>query len=275
MICSASITLQTVFTSSLNTSAAFVRLSRSLSRYPTPVRKGLLPRTRKQGHRSESCRRRGCWPFCNPSFKFSSLIFVWDQDTCPGHPGHHISLTLTAASAASLVSPGMFLPGRCALCVCVWVWVYVRVCISAANARRWPQLFFLSAGAGYLPWLFPFLGHFSCLLSAALSLCPSGDLYQPRFIWCTIALRFSLFISFPPFLSDTFFSFSQSNKQLLCASLLLIILCTPRSHSSFYGDSLFFSAVCVPACRYSCFFCLVQKMYLHLLNIEKGQIVWE
>lgn len=55
---------------------------------------------------------------CNPSFKSSSSILVQHQDTCPGHPGCHISLTLMAASTASLVSPGMLAPGRGA-CMCV------------------------------------------------------------------------------------------------------------------------------------------------------------
>lgn len=65
------------------------------------------------------------WESVNLPSKFSSSILLQDQDKCPGHPGCHISLTLTAASAASLVSPGTFAPGR-GVCVCVCVCVRIN-----------------------------------------------------------------------------------------------------------------------------------------------------
>lgn len=51
-----------------------------------------------------------------------SLILVQDQDVCPGHPGCRVFLTLTVASTASLVSPGMFPPGRHVLFDGSWVY---------------------------------------------------------------------------------------------------------------------------------------------------------
>lgn len=113
------------------------------------------------GQRAFGCIAEGslCLTFCNPSFKFSSLIFVQDQDTCPGHPGRHISLTLTAASAASLLSPGMFLPGRCALCV--WVCVCVCFCGKCEEMAQTLSLYQCRIPALAFPVLAIFLA--SCL----------------------------------------------------------------------------------------------------------------
>lgn len=49
--------------------------------------------------------------FGNPSSRFRSSVFVQHQDTCPGHPECHISLTLTSAASLA-VSPGTLPPGR-------------------------------------------------------------------------------------------------------------------------------------------------------------------
>lgn len=61
------------------------------------------------------------------SSEFSSSFSVQDQDMFLGHPGCHISLTLTAASIASHMSPGMLPPGS-GVCMCV--------CVSVCGSER-------------------------------------------------------------------------------------------------------------------------------------------
>lgn len=159
-------------------------------------------------------------PFCNPSFKFSSLIFVRDQDTCPGHPRRHISLTLTAASAASLVSPGMFLPGRCALCVCVCV--RALVCVSTANARRRPRLSFSLPVQCRVPALaFSLFGPFFLLLvCSAEPLSQRRSLSVPIYLMhnCPPLLSFYLF----PSISIRYLFFSFRSPINNCSALRLL-----------------------------------------------------
>lgn len=152
------------------------------------------------------------------------------------------------------------------------------MCISAANVRRWPQLFFcfffFSLCRRTVPALaFSLFGPFFLLL-----VCSTEPLSQRRSLSGPIYLMHNCppllsFYLFPSVSTRSLFLLLQSNKQLLCAlfSFLLIILCTPCYHSYFFFSRLStwrysFLSLSLPLS-------LVIVMYLHRLNIGKGQIM--
>lgn len=105
------------------------------------------------------------------------------------------------------------------LCTCVWETKWVIL---------W-TLFFLSVQK--IRMVFSCFVHYSCLLSPALSPCPSWDIYQPWFIRSTICLYFSGSSSLPSSLS-LFFPY-------------ILSFCIFSPFTSF---SFFFSLLRLPSC---------------------------